>query len=236
MELSEAFPDTLVSSWSTQPPIYASVDDAFEELQTSRCETVNTKSGETVNTKSGLSPYSLDSVKFVGSFQQHTTEHTNVCNKLEELDTSIRTVLTDLNTMVESSRKVQIFWKKSGLSMEESKTAKDAWDDVEKMFKTHTDHMIKVQQKEMEELRSKQAELEENMAAMRKCVVLGIQMMIPEDKAKKNLCPVCFDNEVNKVLIPCGHTVCAECVTKIGRCCMSCRQPITSKYTVYLSV
>ena len=46
------------------------------------------------------------------------------------------------------------------------------------------------------------------------------------------LCSICFENIVNIVLTPCGHTFCDTCLG-ITKECYSCRGVIEKKYKIY---
>jgi archaellum component FlaC len=46
-----------------------------------------------------------------------------------------------------------------------------------------------------------------------------------DEKSNRLSCPVCYDNEVNTVYIPCGHTICMPCCKKVkGSTCIICRK------------
>ena len=45
------------------------------------------------------------------------------------------------------------------------------------------------------------------------------------------LCSICFDNRVDIVLTPCGHT-CENCLGKVYEC-YTCRGTINSKHKIY---
>ena len=51
-----------------------------------------------------------------------------------------------------------------------------------------------------------------------------------EDKLE---CPVCFENERNTMVIPCGHTACSECLDQLTEC-PTCRTAIGSKHRFFL--
>lgn len=48
-----------------------------------------------------------------------------------------------------------------------------------------------------------------------------------------NICTICLDRPVHKVMIPCGHTFCDTCSEEIQHCGL-CRQLIESKFTVFI--
>ena len=58
-----------------------------------------------------------------------------------------------------------------------------------------------------------------------------------------NTCSVCLNNEINKVLIPCGHTFCDKCIKKNDlhyrnnnrrSCCPICRKEIVNDNNIYI--
>ena len=50
------------------------------------------------------------------------------------------------------------------------------------------------------------------------------------------LCEICTTNQVDTVLVPCGHTICKTCVGQLARQkCPFCRADLRSKVKFYLS-
>lgn len=47
------------------------------------------------------------------------------------------------------------------------------------------------------------------------------------------LCSICFDNRINIILTPCGHTFCDKCFNE-NRECFTCRTIVQKKYTIYI--
>lgn len=46
------------------------------------------------------------------------------------------------------------------------------------------------------------------------------------------LCQICYENRVDTVLIPCGHTWCSNCIKPTDRCYI-CRQYIEKTHTIF---
>ena len=46
-----------------------------------------------------------------------------------------------------------------------------------------------------------------------------------EIKKSINYCQICFDNKINTVIVPCGHTFCYDCI-KTSKICYFCRGEI----------
>ena len=54
-----------------------------------------------------------------------------------------------------------------------------------------------------------------------------------ENESRK--CPICYENDIYYVIIPCGHTICKKCSDKWTRSdCPTCRTPIQSNMRLYL--
>ncbi|EEY57113.1 uncharacterized protein PITG_10921 [Phytophthora infestans T30-4] len=67
--------------------------------------------------------------------------------------------------------------------------------------------------------------------AGRRAAATQIDTVIREKKEVQDslVCAVCLENQVNRVLIPCGHIYCASCVQQLPRpSCPICRQSIVS--------
>jgi hypothetical protein len=61
-----------------------------------------------------------------------------------------------------------------------------------------------------------------------------------DKKVNKNTCPICFDNEINMVAIPCGHVCCNLCVMKNikfnnGKC-LCCRNPLKEYIKLFIQL
>jgi DNA mismatch repair ATPase MutS len=72
---------------------------------------------------------------------------------------------------------------------------------------------------------------------LREIISVGMQDLIKPDDINKKVCPVCFDREVNTVLVPCGHTYCEGCL-KYGSYsrCPQCRETIQRRIKMYFTV
>lgn len=55
-----------------------------------------------------------------------------------------------------------------------------------------------------------------------------------DNKNKDLTCQICFDKNVNRILIPCGHLVCDICI-KDNYQCFFCRKLIDNIQTIYFS-
>lgn len=84
---------------------------------------------------------------------------------------------------------------------------------------------------------------EEQLTAYRKLFINTTTEIIKTEKLNKNLCPICFENEINMCAIPCGHTCCDECLTQSIKYhnsrvtkCLNCRNPINDYIRFYIQL
>jgi chromosome segregation ATPase len=75
--------------------------------------------------------------------------------------------------------------------------------------------------------------------ALRALIVTGVNQIVKPEEKEKKMCPVCFDNEVNTALVPCGHTYCKGC-SEADRSryakCPQCRQQINARIKIFFSI
>ena len=86
--------------------------------------------------------------------------------------------------------------------------------------------------------------IDEKISEFRKLFIFIINNILKSNDIindNKKLCPICFENEIDTCLNPCGHTLCNNCVISnrnwsITNKCYSCRTRITDYIKIYFSV
>jgi hypothetical protein len=75
------------------------------------------------------------------------------------------------------------------------------------------------------------------LSSLRNIIKTGLDDIVkPEDVGKK-MCPVCFDREVDTVLVPCGHTYCNGCSVYDGhQRCPQCRTGVQRRIKIFFSI
>jgi|LakMenEpi03Aug12_release.lakeMendotaPanAssembly.Ray.scaffolds.fasta_scaffold23778_8 hypothetical protein len=81
------------------------------------------------------------------------------------------------------------------------------------------------------------------LLAYRNLFINTTKEIIPLEKTTKNICPICFENEINMCAIPCGHTCCNECVmqsmkyhnTKLTKC-LNCRNTLKEYIKLFIQL
>ena len=100
----------------------------------------------------------------------------------------------------------------------------------------------KINEELAKKVNTKHAELEkinEKLKSLRKVIVAGLDEIVKPEDAQKKMCPICFENEVNTVLVPCGHTYCKGCSENDrsrNANCPQCRSVINARVKLFFTV
>ena len=83
--------------------------------------------------------------------------------------------------------------------------------------------------------------IEKKIIEFRTLFIYIINKITKPQLDNKKLCPICFENEVDICLNPCGHTLCNKCVISNinnyrSNKCYSCRTIIKDYIKIYFSV
>jgi hypothetical protein len=156
---------------------------------------------------------------------------------LEEYNTNLQTIQEShykITAQIDSLRKVYI-----STSVDKVDSLNSVEDVLKNYFK-ETNPVIS------DKLRNKIATLEgeidnisNKLNALRALIVTGVNEIVKPDDKEKKMCPVCFDNEVNTALVPCGHTYCKGC-SEADRSryakCPQCRTQINARIKIFFSI
>lgn len=112
------------------------------------------------------------------------------------------------------------------------------------LLKNYINDWINNYYDEKKELLDKEITIqEEELAAFRNLFINTTTEIIKTEKINKNICPICFENEINMCAIPCGHTCCNECIIQSIRFhnarvskCLSCRNTINEYIKMYIQL
>jgi len=82
--------------------------------------------------------------------------------------------------------------------------------------------------------------IENKIAEFRNLFIFIINKILRTNEINDNkkLCPICFENEVDMCINPCGHTLCNRCIisNRNSNKCYSCRGHIVDYIKIYFSV
>lgn len=70
----------------------------------------------------------------------------------------------------------------------------------------------------------------EDLINQQEQIFSSIKSRIKKENSKFE-CNICFENDIEYVCVPCGHTFCSKCLN--GKECYICRSPIESKVKLY---
>ena len=81
------------------------------------------------------------------------------------------------------------------------------------------------------------------LLAYRNLFINTTKEIIPLEKTSKNICPICFENEINMCAIPCGHTCCNECLMQSLKYhnsrltkCLNCRNTLKEYIKLFIQL
>jgi hypothetical protein len=71
---------------------------------------------------------------------------------------------------------------------------------------------------------------------MKTCITIQEKTLKELQEKKKNPleCSICMNNTINKVLVPCGHTFCENCIA-LATHCYTCRAYITGSVKMFIN-
>jgi len=100
----------------------------------------------------------------------------------------------------------------------------------------------KINEELAKKINTKNAELKkitDKLNSLRKIIIAGLDEIVKPEDVQKKMCPICFENEVNTVLVPCGHTYCKGC-SEMDRTrnakCPQCRVQINARVKLFFTV
>lgn len=156
---------------------------------------------------------------------------------LEEYNTNLQTIQEShykITREIDSIRKVYM-----STTVEEVDNLNLVYEKLNEYFKQTNPGVSDTLRKKIATLEGEIDNISNKLNALRSLIVTGVNQIVkPEDKEKK-MCPVCFDNEVNTALVPCGHTYCKGC-SEADRSryakCPQCRQQINARIKIFFSI
>jgi esterase/lipase len=112
-------------------------------------------------------------------------------------------------------------------------------DQIIKYFKETHDNISDIIRRKITDLETSIEDISRKLNALRSLIVTGVNQIIKPEDVQKKMCPVCFDNEVNTALVPCGHTYCKGCSeqdrSRYAKC-PQCRTQINARIKIFFSV
>jgi hypothetical protein len=80
--------------------------------------------------------------------------------------------------------------------------------------------------------------LTKKLNTLRTLIQTGLDELVDKDTANnKKMCAICFDREVDIVMVPCGHTCCSGCSNyNQANKCMTCRSVIQKRVKMFFSM
>ena len=171
-------------------------------------------------------------------FEQLNTQYNDITIKIERYVDSIKN-LDDSANRIEKG--LQVFSEEcmshyiQGLNTIQNKSGELK----EELSNARVALKIAITQKK-DSLEIEQENISRKLNGLRKLILTGVKEIVKPEDLNKKMCPVCFEREVNMVLLPCGHTYCKECSADIDRTryakCPQCRSNVNSRVKIFFSI
>jgi hypothetical protein len=106
-------------------------------------------------------------------------------------------------------------------------------DNYEKWIDEHYNIKIKTLEENIENIEIK-------LKDFTNLFIFIINHIIKDKEISNNMCPICFENQIDICLNPCGHTACNKCILTLTNNkkdkCFTCRSPVNEYIKIYFSL
>jgi len=106
-------------------------------------------------------------------------------------------------------------------------------DNYEKLIDEHYNIKIKTLEENIENIEIK-------LKDFTNLFIYIINHIIKDKEISNNMCPICFENQIDICLNPCGHTACNKCILTLTNNkkdkCFTCRSPVNEYIKIYFSL
>lgn len=157
--------------------------------------------------------------------------------KLEECNSQLQTVTdTSYKIMINIDNLKKVYLSNSVDAVDSLTTLHTK---INEYFKEINPGISDILRKKIATLEGEIDNITNKLNALRSLIVTGINQIVKDENKEKKMCPVCFDNEVNTALVPCGHTYCKGCSeadrSRFAKC-PQCRSQINARVKIFFSI
>lgn len=176
-----------------------------------------------------LTPEMIETIKVVDAYK-------NSKARLDIVNEEIENKNSLIEKLIERSTQVQLSHVSlCDILIDNLTEVSESFDLYDKVVTKQVEKLVADCRDQVSKLMDEQNILDENISAMRYLLVTTVKELIPEEKLKSGNCPVCFETEANVCLVPCGHTTCKNCSTRLRGKCATCRATITQVVKLFYS-
>jgi hypothetical protein len=212
--------------------LHVEPSNAFSEIES--LSTVAWEGGQNMSEEDILANTNLQTASLFKTFKRQL----NDCNKFLELYTEqskeFQDSIAKVSLGMQSIKKICNIYNEAGLEK-----IQQTYLDLEKELGENHNTVVSEINKKICEKNSEIDKITMKLNSLRKIILTGIDEIVKPDDMQKKMCPICFENEVNTVFVPCGHTYCKPCSDiDLGRHtkCHQCRSPVNARVKLYFTV
>jgi hypothetical protein len=162
---------------------------------------------------------------------------------LDEYNTHLKTILdipSKIATNIDTLRKVYVINSVESVDGIESVNSLNTLNNqITEYFKDKNTKISYNIQRKIMDLEIDLESISRKLNTLRSLILTGVNQIIKPEDVQKKMCPVCFENEVNTAMVPCGHTYCKGCSeadrSRYARC-PQCRSQINARIKIFFSI
>jgi hypothetical protein len=220
---------------------------AYDALSSPFAEALPTMEPTTALEEMDATAY--DAKKIVETYRKNVSEVRFTHEEIKARRSKLDAFMTDITSFMDTCRMISTIANTHDIENVDSK-------DIEQRMKSALDaaltfkkHFILSEENAIKDLKNKEERSQANLSMLREALVKGAKLMGCKDTiatptaeslsvslAPSNMCPICFEKEINRVCVPCGHTLCSSCEFSVAEKCATCRRYVDMCIPIYFSL
>lgn len=178
-----------------------------------------------------------DAKRVVAAYRLNTKDAKEAHEQMKQRRVEMDTFCSEMTLMLDTCRKIGHTVLSKDIKDVDATAVEKTMKDVHDMVMEFKKKFVLHEEKAIKELTEKQAKLQANLTHLREALVKGATLMCAKDTVvQQNVCPICFEKEINRVCVPCGHTLCSTCEFSVVEKCATCRRYVDMCIPIYFSL
>jgi hypothetical protein len=206
---------------------------------------INYNKNDNDNKNDNKNDNEINADKLLNDYNSINTSLKLNINTINQLENEKKEIFNYKSTIFSKHQDIMIkLYKKDFGEMNEINELNDCIIKYIDLLKNYTDKWnTDYYNKKKKYLETNITKQEDKLSSYRKLFINTTTEIIKTEKINKNLCPICFENEINMCAIPCGHTCCNDCIiqsikyhnSRVTKC-LNCRNPINEYIKFYIQL
>jgi hypothetical protein len=181
---------------------------------------------------------SYDAKKLVASYRRNIANAKATHDQIKTRRSNLDTFMNDLTILMDTCRKIANVASTREIDDVDGKELDAHMKVTLQNVIDFKKNYITAEEKAIKELRQQEESAQNTLTILREALVKGAKLMANKDEPmpQSNTCPICFEKEINRVCVPCGHTLCSSCEFSVAEKCATCRRYVDMCIPIYFSL